>query len=211
MLHSLEWATAGIGLYVNVDKTEYMCFKQRGDISLLNESSLKLVDKFTYIGSSVSSIEVDSNTRLAKPWTAIDRISIIWSSDMTDKIKRCFFQGPVVSILLYGCTTWMLTKRMEKKLDSNHTKMLRATLNMSWKQHLQNRSCTATYHPARKLSKLDEQDMRDTAGKVRTSSKAIYLCGPLHMDEERHGNKLESIYSSSVPIQDVALKTSCER
>ena len=33
---------------------------------------------------------------------------------MTDKIKRSFFQAVVVSILLYGCTTWTLTKRMEK-------------------------------------------------------------------------------------------------
>ena len=46
--HSLEWAAAGIGLHVNADKTEYMCFNQRGNISTLNGSSLKLVDKFTY-------------------------------------------------------------------------------------------------------------------------------------------------------------------
>ena len=31
-------------------------------------------------------------------------------------------------------------------------------------------SCTATNHPLRKLSKLDELDMRDTAGEVETSS-----------------------------------------
>ena len=35
--------------------------------------------------------------------------------DLTDKIKRSFFQAGVVSILLYGCTTWTLTKRMGKK------------------------------------------------------------------------------------------------
>ena len=40
-----------------------------------------------------------------------------------------------MSILLYGCTTWMLTKRMEKKLDGNYTRMLRAILNKSWRQH----------------------------------------------------------------------------
>ena len=55
LLHSLERAAAGIGLHVNADKTEYMCFNQRGDISTLNGSSLKLVNKFTYLGSSVSS------------------------------------------------------------------------------------------------------------------------------------------------------------
>ena len=50
-LRSLEQAAAGIGLHVNTDKLEYMCFNQRGEISTLEGSSLKLVDKFTYLGS----------------------------------------------------------------------------------------------------------------------------------------------------------------
>ena len=112
-----------------------MCFNQTGDISTLDGISLKLVDKFTYLGSNVSSTGKDIDKRLTKAWTAIDKLSIIWKSDMTDKMKRSFFQVPVVSILLYGCTTWMLTKRLEKKLDGNYTRMLRATLNKSWRQH----------------------------------------------------------------------------
>ena len=95
---------------------------------------LKLVDKFTYLGSSVESTEKDIETRLTKAWTAINRLSIIWKSDLTDKMKRSFFQAPVTSILLYGCTTWTLTKRLEKKLDGNYTRMLRAILNKSWQQ-----------------------------------------------------------------------------
>ena len=54
---------------------------------------------------------------------------------LTDKMKRNFFQAAVVSILLYGCTIWTLTKRLEKKLDGNYTRMLRAILNKSWWQH----------------------------------------------------------------------------
>ena len=49
--------------------------------------------------------------------------------------RRSFFQVAVTSILLYGCTTWTLTKRLEKKLDGNYTRMLRAILNKSWQQH----------------------------------------------------------------------------
>ena len=94
-----------------------------------------IVDKFTYLGSSVSSTEKDIDTRLTKAWTAIDSLSIIWKSDLTNKMKRSFFQAAVVLILLYGCTTWMLTKRLEKKLDGNYTRMLRAILNKSWRQH----------------------------------------------------------------------------
>ena len=54
---------------------------------------------------------------------------------LTDKMKRSFFQAAIVSILLYGCTTWTLTKQPEKKLDSNYTRMLRAILNRFWRQH----------------------------------------------------------------------------
>ena len=135
LLHSLEQAASGIGLHVNAQKTEYICFIQTGDISTLNGSSLKLVVKFTYLGSSVSSIKRDIDTRLAMVWTAIDRLSVIWKSDLTDKMQRSFFQAAVVSILLYGCTTRTLTKRMEKKLDGNYTRMLREILNKSWRQH----------------------------------------------------------------------------
>ena len=135
LLHSLEWVTAGIGLHVNAHKTEYMCYNQTGNISTLDRTSLKLVDKFTYLGNSVSSTEKDIVTRLTKVWTAIDRLLIIWKSDVTDKMKHSFFLAAVISILLYGCTTWTLTKRLKKKLDGNYTRMLWAILNKSWWQH----------------------------------------------------------------------------
>ena len=134
-LNKFERATAGIGLHVNADKTNYMCFNQTGDISTLDGTSLKLVDKFTYLGNSVSSTEKYIDTRLTKAWTAINKLSIILKSDLTDKMKCGFFQAAVTSILLHGCTTWTLTKRLEKKLDGNYTRMLRAILNKSRRQH----------------------------------------------------------------------------
>ena len=146
-----------------------MCFNQTGDISTLNGSSLKLVDKFTYLGSCVSSTQTDIDTRITKAWAAINRLSVIWKSDLTDKMKRSFFLVVIVSMLLYGCTTWTLTKRLEKKLDGNYTRMLRAILNRSWRQHpIKQQQLYG--NPSRKLSKLDEQDIQDTDGEVRTCS-----------------------------------------
>ena len=148
-----------------------MCYNQTGNIATQDGASLKLVDKFTYLGSSVSSTEKDIDTRLTKAWTAIDRLSIIWKSDLTDKMKRSFFQAAVVSILLYGCTTWTLTKRLERKLDGNYTRMLRAVLNKSWRQHPTRHQLYGHLPPpSRKLYKFDEPDTRDTAGEARTSS-----------------------------------------
>ena len=110
-LQSLERAAGGISLHVNADETEYM----RQHLYTI----LKLVVKFTYLRSSVSSNENDINAQLAKVWTAFDLLLVIWKSDPTDKIKRIFFQAAVVLILLYEWTTRSLTKRMEEKLDGN--------------------------------------------------------------------------------------------
>ena len=166
LLHSLEWAVIGIVLHVNAD----MCFNQKGDISTINDSSLKLVDKFTYLGSSVSSTEKDINMRLVKAWTAIDRLSVIWKSDLIDKMKRSFFQAAIVSILLYRCITGMLTKCIEKKLDGNYTRMLWTLLNKSWRQHPTKQQLYGHLPPSRKLFRSDESYMRDTAGEVGTNS-----------------------------------------
>ena len=66
----LERAVADIGLHVNAHKTEYMYFNQTANNSTRKGSSLKLVDKFTYLGSSVSSSETVINTWIAQVWTA---------------------------------------------------------------------------------------------------------------------------------------------
>ena len=81
---------------------EYVCFNQEGDISTLNGYSLKLVVKFTYLESSVLLHKNDINISLVKAWTAINRFSVIWSSDLSDKIKCNFFQAAIALILLYG-------------------------------------------------------------------------------------------------------------
>ena len=131
-LHNLELAAGDIGLHVNVDKTVYMYFNQTGNSFTQNGGPLKLVDKFISLGNSVSSAENDINTW---PAMALDRVLIIWKSELTNRINRIFFQIAVVSILLYGCTIWALNKRMEQKLDGNDTTKLQAVLNKSWRQH----------------------------------------------------------------------------
>ena len=124
--HNNHYARSlSIGFHVNTDKKEYMCFNQRGSISTLKDGPLKLVDKFN-IKSSISSTKNDINTQLANTWTIINWLLVIWKSDLIDEIKCIFFQAVVMSILLYGCTTWTLTKCMEKKLDGNYKRMLLA-------------------------------------------------------------------------------------
>ena len=92
--------------------------------------------------------------RLSKAWTGIDKLSVKWKSDLSDKIKGYFFQAEVVSIQLYGCTTWTLTKCIYKKLDGNCSRMLRAILNTSWKQHSTKRQLYGHLLPISKTIKI---------------------------------------------------------
>ena len=134
--HSLKQAIGSIDLYVKANETEFTCFKQEGAISTLCGKPLKLVDQFTYLGSNISSTENDVIICIGKAWTTVDRLLIIWKSDLSDKIKWDFFQAVVVSVLLYRCTTKTLMKCTEKKPNRNYSRMLHAILNKSWKQHL---------------------------------------------------------------------------
>ena len=61
-LQSLERVAGGIYLHVNAEKTEYRLFNQRGDISTLKSGIFKLEDRFTNLGSSISSIKNDIDT-----------------------------------------------------------------------------------------------------------------------------------------------------
>ena len=204
LLHSLERAAANIGLFVNAHKTEYMCYNQTRDISTLEGTPLKLVDKFTYLGSSVESTEKDIDKRLTKAWTAINRLSIIWKSDLTDKMKRSFFQAAVTSILLYGCTTWTLTKRLEKKLDGSYTRMLLANLNKSWRQHPTRHQLYGHLPP---ITKTIQVRRARHAGHCWRSRDELIRDVPPHMAVQKQDDQPEHTFSSYVRIRDVVLKT----
>ena len=60
---------------------------------------------------------------------------------------------------------------MEKKLDGNYTRMLQAILNKSWRQQPKKQTLYGNQPLIeKKLSKLDEPDMHDTAEEVKTNS-----------------------------------------
>ena len=127
-------------------------------------------------------------------------------SVLSDKIKRNFSQADVVSILLYKCTTWTLTKRIQKK------KTRRTIVNKSWKQHpTRNKICTVTYISYLEPSKSDEQDMQDTAAEGTANSSVTFFPGLLHIDVLELAIQQERTYNGSVWTHDVVLKTCWER
>ena len=145
-----------------------------------------------------------------KASTAIDKLSIILKSDLTNKMKRSFFQAAVVSILLYGCTTWTLTKQLEKKLDGNYTRILRAILNKSWRQHPTKHQLYGHLPPITKTIQVRQTRHAGHCWRSKDELVSDLLLWTPHMAEQKQDDQLEHTYSSSVRIRDVALKT-CKR
>ena len=169
-----------------------------------------LVDNFTYLGGSVSSTEKDIDTRLTKAWTAINRLSIILKSDLTDKMKRNFFQAAVASILLYGCTTWTLTKRLEKKLDGNYTRMLRAILNKSWRQHPTRHQLYGHLPPITKTIQARRTRHAGHCWRSRDELISEVLFWTPTYGRAKAGRPTRHTFSNYVRIRDVVQK-SCQR
>ena len=108
-----------------------------------------------------------------------------------------FFQAAVVSILLYGCTTWTLTKRLEKKLYDKYTRMLGAILNKSWRQQPTKHQLYGHLPPIMKT--IQVRRARHAGHCWR-----MYSHGPPYMDELKQDDQLEHTY-----IQQLCVDTGC--
>ena len=122
-------------------------------------------------------------------------------------MKRSFFQAAVTSILLYGCTTWTLTKRLEKKLDGNYTRMLRAILNKSWQQHPTRHQLYGHLPPITKTIQVRRTRHAGHCWRSRDELiRDVLLWMPTH-GAQKKDDQHERTFSSYVRIQVVVLKT----
>ena len=139
LLSALEYASNCVGLYLNELKTEHLhkSFTNQPivDVKTLNNSSLRRVDDYKYLGSFISSSEKDFQIRKGLAWAACNKLHAIWSSKLTDKIKLLTFHTIIEPILLYGSETWTMSKLQEKRLDGTYTRLLMRVKSLSWKNH----------------------------------------------------------------------------
>ena len=116
-------------------------------------------------------------------------------------------RAAVISILLYGCTTWTLTKRLEKKLDGNYTRMLRAILNKSWRQHPTRHQLYGHLPPITKTIQVRRTRHAGHCWRSRDELiRDVLLWIPTH-GRAKAGRQHERTFSSYVRIQVVVLKT----
>ena len=76
------------------------------------------------------------NIRIGQAWSALKKMMKVWKSNLKNHLKIGFFRATVESVLLYGAECWTTTGN---RLDGTYTRMLRAVLGVSWKEHKTNR------------------------------------------------------------------------
>jgi hypothetical protein len=142
-INQIVAAAKTTGLIVNIEKTKIMSIKSNDETAILIDGiALETVEKFTYLGSTVSSdnsVAAEIKTRIGKAYGALQKHNTVWKRrSLSLKVKIQMYQAIVLSTLLYGSETWNLTQQQEAQLDAFGHKALRRIMGVEWDDYLSN-------------------------------------------------------------------------
>ena len=142
---NLEENAARVGLKLNARKCKILKSNSKSDANLtVSHSDVEEVDSFMYLGANVTKdggSTADMKKRIGLASSTFNRLSKIWTAtDIGRKTKVSLFKSLVLSVLLYGCETWKLTKGEENKLDVFQTRCLRRMFKIRWQQRVTNKA-----------------------------------------------------------------------
>ncbi|XP_045457359.1 uncharacterized protein LOC123667510 [Melitaea cinxia] len=144
LLDKFAYACSLFSMSINATKTVILAQGYTYQPSILLEGEpLKVVDKFCYLGSTVSnnlSIDGEIDIRIGKAATTFGRLRTrVWNNKhLTAKTKMIVYKTCILSILLYGAETWTSYAKQERRLNTFHMRCLRSILNITWKDRVTN-------------------------------------------------------------------------
>jgi len=131
---ALVVAAKEIGLEVNADKPKYMVMSGdqnagRTHSMKTDNSSFERVDEFKYFGSTLTnqnSIQEEIKSRLKSGNACYHSVQNLLSSSLLFKnLKIKIYRTIILPVVLYGCETWSLTLREERRLRVFENRVLR--------------------------------------------------------------------------------------
>ena len=112
LISRLAAACNEFGLTISLKKTEILLqdVSNTPNISI-DEHTLNIVDKFTYLGSTIAnnlSLDSELSTRIGKASSSMARLTKrVWENNMlTINTKMQVYQAVVLSTLLYASESW---------------------------------------------------------------------------------------------------------
>ena len=122
-LDAIKQEAGKVGLEINIKKTEQMRLNPSNDAPQpaplqIDGQDIAVVDDFKYLGSHMESSERDINVRIGLAWGAFNKLkSVLSAQKLNLDLRIRFFNAACISILLYGCESWILTEALRDKLD----------------------------------------------------------------------------------------------
>jgi hypothetical protein len=141
-LDSYRANARAVGLEINIEKTEQMQListAQKAATAPLTIDGQKLavVEDFKYLGSMIKSSESDIKRRISLAWAAFWTLEKIWkSSSIKTDIKVRIYKASCISILLFGCESWVLNDTLRSKLDVFAHHCYRIMLGIRLRDHI---------------------------------------------------------------------------
>ena len=140
---NLSTTSMTTGLKINSEKTKLLRINTTSNENVqIDEHDIEDVESFVYLGAYISKsggTEEDIKARLGKARAAYSKLDKIWkNSKFTYKTKIKMFKSNVLSVLLYGCECWRMTKTDEQKLDAFLHKSLRRLFKIYWPMRVTN-------------------------------------------------------------------------
>ena len=145
---NLSTTSMTTGLKINSEKTKLLRLNTTSNENVqIDEHDIEDVESFVYLGAYISKsggTEEDIKARLGKARAVYSKLDKIWkNSKFTYKTKIKIFKSNVLSVLLYGCECWRMTKTDEQKLDAFLHKSLRRLFKIYWPMRVTNEEIRA--------------------------------------------------------------------
>jgi len=148
LLNKVDEKSSQFGLEISETKTEWLLMSRRTDAETAHEQitlrgkPLNRVDKFKYLGSTISSdneCEHDIKIRTASALNSMSSLDKIWRNPkISIETKKRLYKTLILPIALYGCETWILKKNTENKLLVFEMAVLRRILGVSRRERIRN-------------------------------------------------------------------------
>ena len=143
MLNAIDKEGKAVGLKINWKKTKVMHLGKHSNVPLVVSSQqLEAVEQFTYLGSEIAAgggSDEDVISRLRKAKCAFGMLSSIWrNNSLPISLKVKLFHTNVLSVLLYGCSTWRVVKSLTSKLQVFVNRCLRTIFRIFWPNRISN-------------------------------------------------------------------------
>ena len=140
----------------------------------LNDQLIEKVDDFKYLGSMIISTDADVKMRKTLAWSAFWKLKTIWfSRTIPNQLKIKIYKASCLSVLLYGCESWVLNQQQQESLNAFALKCYRTILGINRLDHVTNNEIYSTIKETPLYNTIKKRQLQFTGHILRMDEKEI--------------------------------------